>query len=268
MLGVNVSGRDDLNYIAEIESRNLFQFSPDQFSWILLKAISGIGADPVLGLRISGLTVILFSVWVVMRRSTGPYALTLFIISVLPLYLALYFNQVRFALAIAIYVFLLSTRFARAAPAGAALSHVSLALLFFPPAIILAPFVLAAIELLDPLSIASVKFQAYSSPEGLIKPWYFGWELIGLSGILIYYNRLWPSLGLILIVISSRMLADLLSVDVARRLVELSLFAYSPISLYIKEKKLPGKLLIVFFLVLGVLQTAISFSNGVIEIGR
>ena len=88
-----------------------------------------------------------------------------------------------------------------AIPVGA-LAHTSLLLLVFPPLALLIPLGLAAVSNLDPDSIAAIKLLAYLGAESTQMPWYFGWELVAIAGILAMKKK-WLWVAEVLVVIWS-----------------------------------------------------------------
>lgn len=263
-VGVPIRARDDLNYLTELASRPYFVVAPDQLSWIFLKLIIDAIADPVLALRLVGLVIVLATIIVLSPKRAGPQAWLYLLISVAPLYWTIYFNQVRLGLALAIYLFLLALGWRRLAPLGGVFAHTSVLVLLFPPAAIAAPFMLDLLELIDPTSYAAMRFAAYRDAEYLSMPWYFGWELIALAAITAFEKKTPRAIGIVIYVIAVRLLADLLSVEVARRLLELGLLAYSPIVTYVSDRVRPSKAMLFFYAAVGVLAAYATLAGGVV----
>jgi hypothetical protein len=247
LLGISVSGRDDEAYIRELSESSFFTLAPDQMSWLLLRVCAALFNDPVLGLRFAGLLVALLTTYAVARERAGPDALSYFVVSILPLFFVIYFNQIRFGVAILIYLFLLTTRrFARVAPLGAVLGHASGILFAFPPIVLLIPLALGFFAVLDPSSPFLFRLLVYANVEQLLMPWYFGWELVALALVYLSLRNPIAAVQLAAVTVASRLIGDTMSVDIARRILELSLFAYSPICLYLKTGEPVSTRLIVF----------------------
>ena len=267
LLGAEVSGRDDINYISELQTRPYLVAAPDQLSWIILKLLINISPDPVLALRAAGFLICLGTCSLLLSRQAGNSTISYFLLSVFPLYWILYFNQLRLGLAVGLYLMMLVQGRRLLAPFVGALAHSSTLVFIFPPAIILAPFTLSVIGLLDPASFAAVRFAAYRDAEYLLMPWYFGWELVGLALVLAFEQKTARALGVIVYVVAVRLLADRVSVEIARRLLELGLFAYSPVASYLRTGTVPMQSMLGFYLLLGLLALYAAMAGGVVSLG-
>lgn len=265
-IGLPVEARDDVNYLSELASRPYFVVAPDQFSWIFLKLVVDAIPDPVLALRLVGLLIVVATILALTPKRAGSQAWFYLLVSVAPLYWTIYFNQVRLGLALAIFLMLLAWGWRRIAPLGGGLAHASILVVIFPPAIIIAPFTLNLVELIDPTSYAVMRFEAYRDAAYLSMPWYFGWELIALSAIFASEKKLSRAVGLVIYAVAVRMLADLLSVDVARRLLELGLLAYSPIVSYLAHREQPGKPILAFYAVAGAIAAYAALAGEVVVV--
>jgi hypothetical protein len=266
-MGSPVRGRDDDNYIELIQLQDSFTLAPDLASWFLLDTTVALFSDPVLALRFFGLVVALLTTYVVTRPSVGPDALGYFAASILPLYLVLYFNQVRFAVAILIYLFFLTTvRMWRMAAPAAVLGHASALLFVFPPILLAFPLAFQFAASFDPTSVLALRLLAYANAQLPVTQWYFGWELAALALVYLSLNKPLTVLQLAVVIVACRLIGETLSIDVARRALELSLFAYSPICLYLRTGEPVSPRLVAFFLVLGVLQFPLALAAGVVEV--
>lgn len=264
--GFPVTGRDDINYLGELYTRPYLLFAPDQLSWVLLKFMVSTIPDPVFALRLVGLIIMTLTCWMLLRKRAGEWALAYFAVSILPIYLTLYFNQVRLALALAIYLLILTYKRPVAAAVGSTLAHTSTVLLLFPPAVIAAPFLLGLADLIDPTSFAAIRYAAYRDLQYLLMPWYFGWELMLLALMFLYEKKLSKAIGLVGLAVAVRLIAEGFSVDAARRLLELGLFAYSPVVTYLKIDEHPSQLVLAYYLALGLLFIYTGVAGGVVTI--
>lgn len=267
ILGTPVNGRDDLNYINELQTRPFLAASPDQLSWIVLKLVIGVAIDPVMALRLSGFLICLGTCSLLLSKRAGDRTILYFLISISSLYWTLYFNQLRLGLAVGLFFLMLIRGRQLLAPFIGGLAHSSMLLLIFPPAIILAPFTLSVVELFDPSSFAAVRFAAYRDAEYLLMPWYFGWELVGLALVLAFEQKPARAFGVVVYAIAVRMLADRVSVEIARRLLELGLFAYSPVISYLRTRVEPMQSILGFYALLGMLSLYAAIAGGVVSIG-
>lgn len=267
VFGFTVTARDDYSYITELSGPRPFTIAPDELSWQVLHWFADFFEDPSIALRFTGFLVFLATLFVLRRAAAGPDALGYFAVSILPLYLNLYFNQVRTAIAILVFLFLLTTRrLAFFAPAGAVLGHASALLLFFPPMLLLIPLALETLAVIYPNSVFLLRLIAYRDIEVLPMSWYFGWELVGLA--LVYLSLKWrgTALQLIAVFVACRLIGDTMSLDITRRALELTLFAYSPICLYLRTGEPVSPNLTVYFLLIGTLQFVLSLAAGVVTV--
>lgn len=267
LFGMQVSGRDDINYLSELQTRPYLVPAPDQLSWIGLKVMTENIPDPVVALRLAGFLVCLGTCLAILSKRVGDWALACFALSIAPLYWTLYFNQIRLGIGIALYLLLLTRVRPLLAPVGAALAHSSVLIFIFPPAIIAAPFMLGVMELLDPGSFAAVRFAAYRDAEYLLMPWYFGWELVALALAFAVQKQGGRAVGLIVYAVAVRLLADRISVDIARRLLELGLFIYSPVIAYLRTRTLPAQHMVGLYVLFGLLSLYTALAGGVVRIG-
>lgn len=268
MFGLSVFGRDDANYLAELVSRSTLSLSLDFVSWSLLSVITGSTFSNELGLRIAGL-VIAGATILLVRSRFKLEGVAIFMGSVLPLYFVLYFNQLRVAIALMIFIWLAtSKRLWRVAAPVASLGHSSFVMLFYPPLILAIPAVLYVAQIMYPNSIAAAKAVAYATTEQPDMPWYFGWELLGVAIVfLLRETNRWKLFAEVMIVaIAVRIVGMQLSVDVGRRLLELGILAYSPIFLILRGFESRGNVLLAYFVCLGVLQSWMAILNSVVYI--
>lgn len=263
-IGLTVTSRDDLNYFLELESRPYIIYSPDFISWAALKFFYDLIDNHFLSMRLVGLFIVSVTLFIIAPRRAGQEAWFYFLISIAPFYWNIYFNQARLGLGLAILFLVLTWGWRRFAPIFGALGHTSVVVFLFPPAIIALPFMLNLFELLDPKSFAALRFAAYRDAEYLLMPWYFGWELIVLAGIYASDKNNVKAVGVIVYAVAVRMLADLLSVDVARRLLEVGLIAYSPIVEYLLSGKQASKSILLFYVALGAIAVYATFAGDVI----
>jgi hypothetical protein len=140
-------------------------------------------------------------------------------------------------------------------------------LFLFPPAIIIAPFALSLVEMLDAESYAAIRLTAYRDLEYLFMPWYFGWELIVLALAFAYEKKGKQALGLVIYAIAVRLLADRLSVEIARRLLEIGVFIYSPLVSYLRTNVAPTHQMIALYILLGLLSLYAGIAGGVVSVG-
>jgi hypothetical protein len=265
--GFQVSGRDDLNYISELQFRPYLVAAPDQLSWAALKALIDIIPDSVLALRTAGFLICLLPCLVLSSKRVDQSAIIYFAISISPLYWDLYFNQVRLALGVGLFLIILAYGRQLLAPLIGALGHTSVLLFLFPPAIIIAPFALSLVEMLDAESYAAIRLTAYRDLEYLFMPWYFGWELIVLALAFAYEKKGKQALGLVIYAIAVRLLADRLSVEIARRLLEIGVFIYSPLVSYLRTNVAPTHQMIALYILLGLLSLYAGIAGGVVSVG-
>ena len=267
LLGFTITARDDYSYIAELANPRAFTIAPDELSWQALHWFAGFFDDPTAALRFAGFFVFLATLFVMRRAAAGPDALGYFAVSILPLYLNLYFNQVRTAIAILVFLLLLTTRrLAFFAPAGAILGHASALLLFFPPMLLLIPLALETLAVIYPDSVFLLRLIAYSDIEVIPMSWYFGWELVGLALVYLSLKSRGTALQLVAVFIACRLIGDTMSIDITRRALELTLFAYSPICLYLRTGEPVSSRLTLYFLLIGSLQFALSLAAGVVTV--
>jgi hypothetical protein len=218
------------------------------------------------GLRWAGFVVAACTVLVLLRQVKDRKVIQWFVISMLPVYLNVYFSQIRLAIALFLFVLVVTSRLNKLlAPPLAALGHTSFAVLIFPPAVIILPLVLQAGTIFDPDSTAALKLLAYLDNPELQMPWYFGWELIGIAILLLPGKHVRLFVELILIVWASRLLASDLNVDVGRRLLEMGIIAYSPAMLFLWRGVRPPAMMTWYFVVVGILQLIMSIRAGVIQ---
>lgn len=267
-LGWPVSGRDDDNYLGELESRPLIAAALDPVSWTFLSVVSWVSGTSQEVLRWIGFVIAYITVRVVQRRAQDPNVTVLLVVSFLPLYSNLYFNQLRLAIGLLLFLYVLtSRRFSKFAVPVAALGHSSFALLLFPPLVALLPLLTSYIELVNPDAAVAVKIFAYAENAETEMPWYFGWELLASMLLLMQRRHLRLVLELVAFVWAARTLASQFNIDIGRRILEIAVLAYSPIGLLLWRKIAPPPLLMWYYGTLGILQTTISVYSGVIVLG-
>jgi hypothetical protein len=269
LLGVTVGARDDWNYLAELGGRELFTLAPDPVSWTYLIVLTKLIGITPLGLRLSGLIVAALTLAVLRRNGVDKRAIGWFAVSVFPLYFAIYFNQLRLAVALFLFFLVATSRLNRAfAVPVAALGHVSFLFLLFPPIVAISPFVVGAFELLDPASLFAFKLASYSEGGPEAMPWYLGWEMVGLALVFLVLKKgIRLPLEMLAVVVGVRFLADNVSLDIGRRILELGLIAYSPVMLFLFRAVRPFQQLTLYYLALGALQLMIVLKSDVIRLG-
>lgn len=266
-LGFPVHARDDNNYIKELSFRSYDIISYDYISWSIIIFIHSFLNDQVLAMRLIGLLLTIATIASIKKGENRSLKIFYFIISILPIYWSVYFNQVRLGIAFCIYLFIVTRGYPRIAIIGASFAHLSVFALLFPAAIVVIPFVLEVVYTLDPTSFAAVRFAAYRSAEFFQMPWYLGWELVVISCIFLVQKGYKNALSIILYIMASRMLVDLISLDVGRRLIELGLFIYSPLNTYLLTRREPARPMLLFYFSLGALAAFKAFTDGVIFFG-
>ena len=264
-LGVSISSRDDLNYLAELADRPTFAMTLDPLSWMVLSLGSMITGLTSMGLRVIGLVVAAMTIFVLIRRDKHLHMVTLFVVSLFPLYIVIYFSQLRLAIAVAIFTLIVTSKHMhKLAIPVSALAHSSFLMLLYPPLVLMIPFGLDLVDQLEPDSVAAVKLYSYLSSELTQMPWYFGWELGLIAGFLGWQKKWYLLLEILFFAIAARLLSDNISLDVGRRVLELGILAYSPFFLLVLRKIKPSTSLICCFIMLGSFQTAVSLYSGVI----
>jgi hypothetical protein len=267
VMGIEVSSRDDSNYLTELADRSAYTPTLDVLSWMVLSIGTSAAGVSSLGLRIVGLAVGALTVLVLLRRPTGSAMVSLFVVSVLPLYVNIYFNQLRLAVALLIFAWLISSERARAlAIPTSALAHSSFLLFLFPPLALLIPFGLEIGSHLDAESTAALKIVAYLQGNMDPMPWYLGWELVGIACILAAGRRWRCVLEITAVIVAVRLISSDFSLDIGRRVLEIAMLAYSPFFLAIQRDYKPQVWLVRYFIVLGAIQVAMSLYSGVIRI--
>lgn len=267
IVGIEVSSRDDANYLAALDDRDFFVITPDAISWLLLLAITSVTGHSAQGLRWVGLILGALTIITISRRRDGAILATLFVVSVLPLYLNIYFNQLRLAVAVFIFsVVVTGDRFRGMAVPAAALAHASFLLIAFPPLAVLIPLGLQVASHLDPDSFAAIKSLAYLQGDSADMPWYFGWELLGIGGVLAVRRRWRWGCELLVVIWAVREVGADLSLDIGRRVLELAMLAYSPFFLRVQRGFGSSSLLNSTFIALAIMQTVVSFQSQVVQI--
>lgn len=268
MAGLPVTGADDLNYAAVMGTVNVRDLLVEQASWLLLNLPASVISDSTLALRITGLIVAILGGWAMTRPVMGRHGLLLYAISILPLYLVLYFAQIRLLLSFIIFVAIFAyPRIRPLAGPASLLGHLTGLLLAFPPILILVAPLMELASYLDPTNVVALKISAYLGAEYFARPWYFGWELAVLATLYLVYRRPIGAALIVTTLVGIYLTSDVLGVIVSRRLIELSLLAYSPLVLYLRERRLPDWGFMAFYVALGVLQTGATLAAGVVQIG-
>lgn len=267
ILGFPVFGRDDFNYINEVYSRNYTDITFDYASWALISFIHSTLVDPTISMRAIGLFLTLVTIFSIKKDKHLNETILYFIISIFPLYWSVYFNQVRLGMALWIFIFIATRGYPRTAVIGASFAHLSILPLLFPAAIVIVPLALEIVYTLDPASFAVVRFNAYRSAEFSQAPWYLGWELAVISCIFLTQKKYKMAISALIYTFSSRMLADLVLIDVGRRLIEIGFFIYSPLVNFLITRESPARLMILLYISLGLLSSFMSFTSGVLFFG-
>lgn len=268
LLGFEVSSRDDSNYLTELADRPAFAATLDPLSWTVLSLSTAVTGINSIGLRLVGLLIAAMTVFVLIRRNRGFEMVSLFVASILPFYVAIYFSQLRLAIALLIFAWMVTNKsLHKLAVPASALAHASFLIMLFPPLALLIPFGLDISLELAPESIVAFKLLSYMEVEYAEIPWYLGWEMIVISIIFGWQRKFRWVLEIVAVVLASRLISTELSLDVGRRILEIGMLAYSPFFLSVLRKERPPAGLIHYFVVLGILQTVISLYGGVVEFG-
>lgn len=269
LVGLTVVARDDANYLAELSSRGMSSLSIDPASWLFLIGLSKLIGVSSFSLRLAGLITALLTLVVLRRSGVDRRAIAWFVVSLFPLYFTIYFNQLRLAVAVFLFFAVVTSRFSRAfAIPVASLGHISFLFILFPPIVAISPFVVGVLELLDPGSLFVLKLLAYTEGGLEAKPWYFGWEIIGGALLFLTVKREWRiPMEMLAVVIGVRFLADNISLDVGRRILELGMIAYSPVMLFLIRRVKPFKQINWYYCLLGMLQIIIVLKSDVIRFG-
>lgn len=264
-LGVEILSRDDLNYLGELADISKFELRFDFLSWFILSLGTDIFGLNSTSLRLVGFLIAVSTIATLILKTSG-YRTLLFIVSVLPLYINIYFSQLRLAIAIFIFVWLVSVwNFKKLAIALGALAHISFLIILFPLVTLLALFPLEAILQLDFFNPLSVKFNFYLNNNFSEVPSYFGWELL-LVALAFGWQKKWPRfLEILLVLMTVRLIGAELSLDIGRRILELGILAYSPFFLQVLRNESMPKHLIPCYLILAIIQVPISIYSGVIN---
>jgi hypothetical protein len=266
LLGVDVSSRDDGNYLAELSDRPTLAATLDPISWAVLSVGTSVTGLTSMGLRLIGLAIVIMTVVVLIRRNKGAGLVTLFVISILPLYLTIYFSQLRLAIALLIYIWIVTSDRMRnlSIPAGA-LAHSSFLIVLFPPLVLLIPFGFSLGLQFESDSLVALKVLSYLEVDLAAMPWYFGWEMVGIAFILGREKSWRCVLEIVAVVLAARIICVELSLDVGRRILEVGMLAYSPFFLLVQRRVRPSSWLTGYFVVLGILQTTLSLHSGVVS---
>jgi hypothetical protein len=267
LLGVEVSSRDDWNYLTELADRPAFVATLDAVSWTVLSLSTAVTGLSSMGLRLVGLVIASTTVFVLIRRGRGSEMVSLFVVSILPLYAAIYFSQLRLAIALLIFTWMVtSKRLHNLAVPASALAHSSFLMVLFPPLALLIPFGLDISSQLESDSMVAFKLLAYLQNDLSRMPWYFGWEMVTIA-VIVGWKKKWRLvLEIAAVVLAARIISMDMSLDVGRRILEIGMLAYSPFFLWVQRNERPSAGLIYYFVVLGVLQSAISIYSGVVEL--
>lgn len=265
LLGINISSRDDSNYLAELAERPPLAITLDPLSWMVLSLGTMVTGLTSMGLRMIGLAIAAMTVFILVRRDKRLNMVTLFVVSILPLYVVIYFSQLRLAIAVAIFTWIVSSKhMQRLAIPASALAHSSFLMLLYPPLVLVIPFSLDFAAQIEPDSIAAIKLLSYLEGELVQMPWYFGWEM-GTIAVIVGWQKKWRFLfEIIVVVIAARLISNYLSLDVGRRILELGMLAYSPFFLFVLRNFKPSNGLICYFIVIGFFQTMVSVYSGVL----
>ena len=240
LLGYSVDTRDLDEYIKQIENFEYAFPSIDFLSWSFLNfALGELQLNQNI-IRIFTFLLYLSTCFIIHLFSSDRKGVYLFIISTGFLLPVLLLSQIRLLIAICFFasiVAIFKSRFF--ATLIASLSHFSFFLLFFFPAIFALSFIIELVLLL-PFDIPGfIRIESYfelaKRLESGDSPIYFGWELIILSSIYLYSKFYRVSLYIFLSLIGILYLHHTsgLSIDAARRLIELCIFAYSPFVVFV-----------------------------------
>jgi hypothetical protein len=266
LLSIEVSSRDDWNYLTELADRPSFAATLDAVSWAVLSLSTAITGLSSMGLRWVGLVIASTTVIVLLRRGRDAEMISLFVVSILPLYVVIYFSQLRLAIALLIFTLVVtSKRLHNLAVPASALAHFSLLMLLFPPLALLIPFGLDISSQLESDSVLAFKLLAYLQNDLIKMPWYFGWEMVTIA-VIVGWKKKWRLvLEIAAVVLAARIISMDMSLNVGRRILEIGMLAYSPFFLWVQRNERSSAGLIYYFLVLGILQFAISIYSGVVE---
>lgn len=263
-LGVEFSSRDDLNYLSELADISILEPRLDYLSWITLSLVTSAFGLNSGSLRLIGFLIATATVATLIYR-TNRYRTLIFIASVLPLYINIYFSQLRLGIAIFIFVLVITiSNFRKLAVILGALGHISFLFILFLPITSLFIFLKELISQLDYVSALSVKLDFYLGNELIEIPWYFGWELLLVALVFGWQNKWMRFLEIFVVMVIVRIIGADLSLDIARRVLELGILAYSPFFLLELRNERVSRKLVYCYLILGVIQVPMSIYSGVI----
>ena len=247
---------DDLNYIKEMDEMTHARLRPEFISWNLIDFFGSIFGNSSSTLRLISLIVAIFSLIACnFGKNGGKTLTTLFVISISPLYYNLYFNQIRLAIAILIFLFTINIWQKRSILLAAVGGHFSFLFIGFPILIIFFALLLGDISAFNLYTNYStiLKVTSYAEIISNSPPIYFGWELAII--IFIYFistkNIPWKMIIFLIMVV---FISYNLNLAIGRRLLEIGIIAFSPLMLFLLKKRMPPPGLIAFYLFLAILE--------------
>jgi len=228
---------------------------PEFISWGLIDFFGSIFGNSSSTLRLISLVVAILSLTACnFGKSGGKTLTTLFVISTLPLYFNIYFNQIRLSIAILIFLFTINLWHKRSILLAAIGGHFSFVFVGFPILIILFILLLGDITALQLFNYSTaLKVFSYAEIVSNTPPIYFGWEIGTIIFIYFIATKKIPW-KMVIYLIMVVLISYSLNLAIGRRLLEIGILAFSPLMLFFSKKRMPPPGLITFYLFLGILE--------------
>lgn len=250
--------KDFLNYFNELSSGGTID--RDFFSWAILRVFFAYFSFSQSSFILFGLLIGVLTASVIALRF-GRFGFACWVTSILFVFYPLYLNQVRLALALlAVVIVVGRSRFSVAALFSTGF-HATAPIIFYPLSYLLV-FGLAYIFLSDQLPQVVWHYMRVSSEIS----WYFGVEIFIFGAWIAFrkvtYKTVVFACRLILFFLIVRVLALEISLDLARRVMELIVLSFSPFIYFIRGIRVT-RLHLLIFAVLGSMQSLVYFLENV-----